>query len=264
VADPAQVERLEAVPDGERFGGEGGFGQLLDAELTGQVDQRERVATRRRDDLRCRRRIEDLRQGRPQQPDRRFGSETSETEFRYPRHLRRQTGIVAAGENNRGRLRFQSSGNERQHVQRLGIQQVRVVNRAHDRLYLARGCQHPQHAQPDQEPVRWRAVSHRCRHLQRLLMAARKQGQVRTQRDHQALQGGERDCGLSLVAIDPQLAHTGRTGQSGFQQRGLSYPWLAGHKQRTAAPISRVPKQTTDLSLLSIPPEQTPLYSHDC
>ena len=76
------------------------------------------------------------------------------------------------------RLRPQAAGHERQHLQRLGVQQVRVVDHAHDRLVPAGGGQESKHAQPDQEPVRGRAVGHAGGHPQRLLMALGQRGHV--------------------------------------------------------------------------------------
>jgi hypothetical protein len=136
VESAAQIERLEVVSDRERIVGEAGCGQLSRAELAGKVDQRQRVAAGRHGDLRRCRRVDGLGQRRHQQPDRRLGTEPGEVEGRDTCHLCLQAVRVAAGEHQRHRFGFEASGHERQYVQRLRIQQVSVVDGAHDRLDL--------------------------------------------------------------------------------------------------------------------------------
>ncbi len=77
---------------------------------------------------------------------------------------------VAAREQEHRRLRLEPACDERQHIQRLDIEQSGVVDDAQHRGVLASGSQQSQDTEPDQEAVRRRPFHNSCRHTQRLLL----------------------------------------------------------------------------------------------
>ena len=83
-----------------------------------------------------------------------------------------QARLVAAGEQQCGRLGLEPAGDEGQRLQRLGVEVVRVVDRADQRRLLAGGGDQREHAHPDEEAVRWRALCSPGGDPQRLLVGS--------------------------------------------------------------------------------------------
>ena len=134
-------------------------------------------------DLRRRRRVDGLGQRGQQQVDRRLRGETGDLQAGHSGQLRRHVRSLAAREHQGRRLGAEPAGDEGERVERLGVEQVGVVDRADHRGVLARRGEQAQHAQTDEEPVRRRTGGHPGSDRERLLVPLGQRGQVVAQRD---------------------------------------------------------------------------------
>jgi hypothetical protein len=97
--------------------------------------------------------------------------EPRQFQSRDPRELRSRFVGIAGTEQKRRRLGLQSARHKREHLARLRIQPVRVVDRADHRAPAARGREQAEHAQSDEELIRrWTVFASPC-HPQGLLLS---------------------------------------------------------------------------------------------
>ena len=248
--DLAQVERLQVPADGDRLVAEAGLGELGDGELVCQVDQGKRIAAGRRRDLHGDGGVELLGDRAAEQPHRSVRAEPADTQCRDAGQLGRVLGDLAPGEEQCCGLRLEPATHERQRVEGLTIQQVRIVDDRDDRDLLTNRAEQAQDAEPDHEPVGRRSHSLAGGDAQRLLEPLRELRQVRPQRRHQALDRRERHRRLGLVPVDRHHLHPRQIGSRGRQQRGLPDPGIARDRQRTAPTVAGVAQHCPDVAKL--------------
>ena len=106
--------------------------------------------------------------------------------------------------------------------------------------------QQAQHPQADQETVRRRAIGDARGDPERLPVPSGSEGSVSAERDHQALQGRERDRRLGLVAVDPEHLHARDACGRGSQQCCLADSRLTADQQRSATSVTCLSEQAAD------------------
>ncbi len=93
-------------------------------------------------------------------------------------------------------VRMQAAGNETEHLRRFGIQPVRVINNAQQRLGLSRPGKQRERRQSHQEPLRRRPCLLTESDPQRAPLRRRQLVQLRQARDQQLMQATERHADL--------------------------------------------------------------------
>ena len=147
---------------------------------------------------------------------------------------------LARGEDHGDRLGQQPPGRERQALHRGPVEPLRVIDQAGQRLVLRRGGQQAQHRQPDQEPIRRRALPHAERDRERVALRSRQLVQPAEHRHAQLVQPGERQLHLGLHPPGPDHPKPHRPAGRIVQQRRLPDPGLAAHDQHGAATPARL------------------------
>lgn len=241
--------------DGQRFVTETGLGELLDRQLCGQVDERERVPVGGGDHLGGDQWIDRAGQRPGEQPARRLlwqAGQGHRGDTRRPaRERRRRTG----GEQQCHRFRRQATPHEGEDVEGLRVQQVRVVDRAHHRGRPARRAQQTQHAEADQVAVGCRAGDLTGGDEQGLPVPVGYGVEVSTQRSDEPLYGGEGHRDLGLEPVDFEQLSAGQVAGGGLEQGRLTDPRVPEEEQGATSAVPPVAEQRADSSQFRIATE---------
>jgi hypothetical protein len=146
-------------------------GQLTRRQSPGQLQKRQRVPVRVRDDLLQDLLIQRSGQRRLQQRPRVTLGQACHGQLRQPRHVRARD---PGREHHAHRVGRQPPRGEPQRLRRGPVQPLLVIDHADQRPLSGRLRQQPQYGQAHQEPIRCRAVGQAQRSLQRLSLRSRK------------------------------------------------------------------------------------------
>ena len=258
--DLPQVTLFEQAAERQRFGQERVAVQVAVGQFLADLDERQRVAARLRDDP--------VRDRGPQpRPGRRrehgagvVGGQPGQAEFGQAAQAARGPRGLADGEDDGDGVGVQPPGHERERVSGFLIQAVRVVDQAQQRLAGGLPGEQPQRGQPDEEAVRWAAFRHAERHPQRGALGRGQQVEGGQQGAEQLVHGGEAELHLALDAVDPDDLHGGPGHRLGVIQQGrLAHARLAPEHQNAAHLLAGSRHDLIELPLLCVPPEQ-PLH----
>ena len=165
--DLAQVTLFEPAAERQWFGQERVAVQFAAGQFLANLDERQRVAARLRDDP-----VRD--RGAQPRPGRRrehgagvVGGQPGQAEFWQPAQAAREPRGLADGEDDGDRVGVQPPGHERERVSGFLIQAVCVVDQAQQRLAGGLPGEQPQRGQPGEKAVRRAAFRHAERHPQR-------------------------------------------------------------------------------------------------
>ena len=167
----------------------------------GELQQRQRVAARLRDDPVPHRLVQAATEHRGQQVSCVDIAEPFQHQFRQI-HQDRFGARLANREHERDRLGHQATGNKRQSLQRSPIEPLRIVEEADQRLSLSDLGQQAEGGQTDHETIRDIAFRQPERHAQRITLRDRESLKLVEHRTAELMQTGKRELHLRLDAPD--------------------------------------------------------------
>ena len=135
-----------------------------------------------------------------------------------------------------------------------GVEPVRVVDEAQQRLPLRRLGEQREHGERDEEPLVARAVGEAERAAQRARLRRRQPVGVAEDRPQQLVQAGVRDLRLGLDAAPAEHAHARRQAARLLEQRRLADTRLPAEDEDGAAGFPRAVQGLTDTGALSVSP----------
>jgi hypothetical protein len=133
---------LQVPPDRDGLLAEADAAQLVRRELSGKVDERQRIAPGGLQDRELGCGVDTRRQRPAQQRHAGLGVQPAQLQHRDATKSVHDTGLIARCEDQRGRHDREATRHERQHVLALRVQVVRVVDGAHQCGVGRRGRQH--------------------------------------------------------------------------------------------------------------------------
>jgi hypothetical protein len=172
------------------------------------------------------------------------------------RQSRECLGRLAGAEQHHHRLRLQPARHERQHLRRGSVQPLRVIDDTHERALLGRLRQQTKRRQPDEEPIRHRALAQPERGRQGIALRSRESLEILEQRHAELMQRreGKLHLGLDPGGADPP--HVRGRAHRMLQQRRFADPGLALQHEDPAAPNPRALEQPVDDGTLVSPTAQ--------
>ena len=109
---------------------------------------------------------------------------------------------------------------------------MRVLDEAQQRLLLRRGCEQPQGAGVDREPIGGRSTVQRERRAQRSRLRRGKGVEGAKQRPQELVQARTRELGLRLHAGGGEDEEPVGASAGGVEERRLADPRFAAHDER--------------------------------
>ena len=253
---PGQVQLLQPPPEPQRPAQRHRPRQLLRGQLAGQLHQRQRIPRHPGHHLGAHPPIYPGAGRRSQQLTRRPGRQPAEHQLRQPGQRRRLPLPLPDGEQHAHPVGVQAAGDESEHLHRHLIQPLRVIDQAQHRLPGRRVGQQRQRRQPDQEPVRWRAVHQPERRLQRLPLRPGQPIQPAQKRHQQLVQPGEPQPHLRLDPGHPGQLHVNSLPGRPLQQHRLADARLPPQHQRPTQPVPERRQHSLQCGSLRSPVQQ--------
>ena len=252
VVELAAERALDARARRQRRGQRLAAGELAGVEQRGDLDQRERVAAGRRDEL-LGDLVGDAGGALGQQRARRLRVERGDVH--PPQAGRRgvEALAVARGEDEDDALGADAPRGEEQRLERRGVEPVDVVDDGQQRLVLGGRAEQAEHGGGDGEAVVGDGLAEGQRPLQRRGLGGRDRVDEVEQRAQQVEQAGERDVALGLVAARAQDAEVGRRRDGGVEQRALADPGLAVDDEHRALALAGRLEDGLELALFAGP-----------
>jgi hypothetical protein len=256
-AGDAGAERLfHSRAHGRRAEDRLGTGQLVLAQRGRQLEQRERIAARRRHEAR-----QDVGRRHPVEPigEESVGVVVAERLQGELGDAGRREGPevpLAHGHDHGDRLSLESARGEHERLGRGTIQPLRVVDAAEQRTLLAGLGEQAEQAERDEEAVldalggQAEGTLHRGR-----LRRGQAVDQIETRAD-ELVHARERQLVLGLDADAAQHAHVGRLALGVLEQRGLADARLPAQDHDRTAFVARALKQRVQFALLSLSAHQ--------
>ena len=236
--------------------------QLSRRQPPGQLQQRQRITARLRDEPLPHPLIQRNPQRRAQQ---RARITITQTLDQQPRKSGELVARVTRHEDHRDRLRQQPPRHEHERLRRGLIKPLRVINHTHKRPLLGHLREQAQHRQPHQKPIRRVPRPQPERYPERVLLRGRKPLQPIQHRRAQLLQGRERELHLRLHTHRPHDPEPRRGPDRRLQQGRLADPSLPANHQHPALSPSHRRKQPLQRLALAAPAVQhlrRPLDDH--
>jgi hypothetical protein len=229
----AQEVLLEPLAQRKRFRQAGAAGELVGGVLGTEFHQRERVIAGVGQDA-----VNGLRGQGPasHRAEQLTGLGVGQAIHRDGRKLLEHllAGRLAYAGDEADAVGMQAAGDETEHLRRLGIQPVRVINDAQQRLCLSRPGKQRERRQSHQEPFRRRSCFLTESDPQRAPLRRRQLVQLRQARDQQLMQATERHADLRLDTGNAGNPQVRRRGDRVLEQRRLPDPRSAAQHQRSA------------------------------
>ena len=229
--------------------------QVRRGQRSRQLEDRQRVAARLRDEPVADALVEPARDDGREQGARVLLGEPSERQLRQADQLalvRR----LAHGEDDRHRLGQQPSRDEAQDLAGSGVEPLGVVDEAQQRALRGDLGQQAERGQGDQEAVGRGAGRQAQRDAQRGLLGLRERAEPTEHRRAELMQSRERQLHLGLDPGDPGDAEARRLPSAMVQQRRLADARLAADDQHCALPAADVLQQPVERLALAGSPQQ--------
>ena len=224
---------LEPLAQRKRLGQHGAAGQLVGRVLGTELHQRERVIAGVGQDAVDGLRVEGSARDRAEQLARLgVGQAVHRDRRKLLEHL--LGGRFADAGDEADAVRVQAAGDEAEHLRRFGIEPVRVIDDAQQRLFFGRPGKQRQRRQSHQEPLRRRPRFLAESDPQRAPLRRRQVVQLRQERDQQLVQAAELHADLRLDAGDAGNPQVRRCGDRVLEQRRLPDPGPSAQHQRAA------------------------------
>ena len=214
---------LEPLAQRKRLGQHGPAGELVGRVLGTKFHQRERVIAGVGQDAVDGLRVEDSASHRAEQL---AGLGVGQPVHRDRRKLLEHLlgGRFADAGDEADAVRVQAAGDEAEHLRRFGIEPVRVIDDAQQRLCLSRPGKHRERRQSHQEPLRRRPCFLAESNPQRAALRRRQIVQLRQARDQQLVQATELHADLRLHTGDAANPKIRRSFDGVMEQRRLADP----------------------------------------
>ena len=230
-------------------------GKLLDRQPTGQLQEREGVASRLSDDAIADPLVEPEHDARTQKRAGVAVPEPKDLKLREPTkipggHARRKEKSDWLGE--------EPPRNEGERLGRHLVQPLRVVDDAEERTLLGRPRKQRQDRQPDEESIRRRPCGPAERDLECAALWRREVLHGVEQRRTQLVQGRERELHLRLDTRGSEDPHVWCRVNGKVQQRCLSDPGLAMNEQRATLADAERGDDVIEQGALRTTPVQAP------
>jgi len=169
---------------------------------------------------------------------------------------RTSSGTARAPNTNATGSVLQAAGDEGQHLRRLAVEPLRVVDDTEDRP-LRRQLRHQaQPGQADQQPIRGRAGHEPEGDPQSVPLRLRQRVQPDQAGGAELVEGRERKLPLGLVAHRPQHLEPLGRADGVLQQRRLANARLTVDHECSAVAAARPDQQSVEHLALACPPEQ--------
>ena len=231
-------------------------GELRYRQSPRQLQQRERVATRLRNDAIADAVVEPKRDGRTQKRARVFVGEPEDLQVGEPPQIRRRD---AGGEQEPDRLCVKPPCHKRERPCRHLVQPLRVVDDTEQRTLLRGLREQGQERQPDEKPIRHWSVAQAERDLEGVTLWRRESLHGLEQRCAQLVQGRERELHLGFDARSAKRPHLRCRFHGVVQKRRLPDPGLAVKDERaTLAGADRGDHVVQQGALRSAPAQARP------
>ena len=229
--DTLEESVFDAARQPARFGKAESARELRRRQAAWELDQRERVSPRLGEDLRSHARVDQPGDRRGQQRLGGIVRQSLDHQFRQSRECIHLAGL-AQREHEAQPLGQQPARHEGERLRGHPVEPLRVVDDAHQRLFLGDVGQQAQDRQTDEETVRWRPCAQAERGRQCVSLRDRETPEPAEHRRAQCMQAGERELHLRLHAggvNDP--ATSGRGVGQVPQQRALADSRLTSQDQ---------------------------------
>ena len=214
------------------------------AEVTGVLDQRERMA-READDEPVHRDRRQLPGQSAQELAALRARQASDVDDHRARH---HAALLPRGEHQGDPRRLQPPGHEQEDLRRRLVDALRVVDDDEQPLALADGLEEAEDRRAHRQGTRGTSGAPRHAHLERLALHLGERGQPVRHGVHEVGQGREREVRLLLAAGDPHRPDRGPRGHA-LQQLGLPDPRLATHHRDPLRPARDEPVQRVELGV---------------
>lgn len=254
---------LEAAADRQWIRQEADAGELLRAQFPGQLGHRQRATLGLGDDPPCDLRIDRPVDDRAEQLDcdvlgQAFDGEHRET---LEGHMGLRGGSYRKEQ--RDAVGVQPAAEERERVERLAVEPLRIVDHADQRPVPRHFGKQRQRGEADQEPIRRWSGNEPEGRPQRVTLPTGKPVEAVHERDEEALERREPEVGLGFDARDPSNAHPGRGLDRVVEQRGLAHAGLTPEDENATAAPARRGKHAVDRSALLAPAQHAPEGTRD-
>ena len=224
---------LEPLAQRKRLGQHGAAGQLVGRVLGTEFHQRERVIAGVGQDAVDGLRVEGSASHRAEQLTRLgVGQAVHRDRRKLLEHL--LCGRFADAGDEADAVRVQAAGDEAEHLRRFGIEPVRVIDNAQQRLCFSRPGKQRERRQSHQEPLRRRPCFLAESNPQRAPLRRRQVVQLRQARDQQLVQATELHADLRLDTGDAANPKVRRCCDGVLEQRRLADPRPPAQHQRAA------------------------------
>jgi hypothetical protein len=228
-------------------------GQLRRGQPPGQLDQRERIPPRLRENPVAHRPVEHEPHRRAQQ---RTGVPVDEAVHLELRQMPKLLAGVSRREHETHGLGQDPASDEPEGQGRGAIEPLRVVDDAQQRTVLAHLGHEAEHREADEEGIRRRPTGQAEDDLQRIALWPRQPLEPIEQRGAELLQAGEGQLHLGLDPHRPGDGQVGRRLDEMLQQHRLPDPGLAPQDQRPALTPADGIDQVVEPGALVRPPEE--------
>jgi hypothetical protein len=246
--EPCDVALLDPSRERLRLEQPESAGQLRRGQPARELEQGQRVAARLGDDPVAHRRVKHESRRGVQELARLVGLEPPHFELRQ---VLERPDRLARREDDPDRLGQQAPRDERQRERRCLIQPLGVVDHAQQRASLAGVREDAQRGQPDEEPVRGRAIGEAEHDLERPPLRSRDPVQTIQERCAELVEAREAELHLRLDAGRPDDGEVRRRLNQVLQQRRLPDAGLAAQHQSAALAPPDVPDQPVQRAALA-------------
>ena len=241
----------------ERHGGvaDQGRRELLGGELRAEIAERQRIPAGVRDDIGDDRGIDVSIQRRTQNGRCRFGVEAGQREAWDARQGTEHAVVIAGGEDERDRLGRQPAGDETEHLERLAVQMVSVIDHADRRNVVARTSEDRQHPESDERTLGRSARSQAGGDEHRVSLGGWDVVDVASERTREPLHGPERERRLDLVSRDPHQTNVAEARECRLDEGRLADARVAVDEQCAARAVASTHDQRAESFKLVRAPE---------
>jgi hypothetical protein len=167
--------------------------QLRHRQASRQLEQRQRIPPRLRDDAVPHRLIQLDSHDRAEQ---RTGVAVDQAVHLQLRHIRQRLARLPLSEHDPDRFSHEATRDEGQRQRRRLIEPLRVIDHAQQRTHIGHFSEQAQHRQPNEKPIRGRSRSEPEHDLQRLTLRSREHREPIEHRSAEQVQAGVRQLHL--------------------------------------------------------------------
>ena len=221
-----------------------------------ELEQRQRVAGRPRDDVVAACGVDVAPVARAQQLARGLLRESLDAQLWHAGKRIRTCGVVADREQQHDALRVQTASREAERETGLAVEPRSIVQEHEDRLLLGGVGEQRERARADQEAVGLTLVGQTERAAHRARLRVGQMLDPLFERAQELVQRRVRQLGLGLDAGRTQDLEAIGARRRGGEQRGLADARLAAQQQRAAAALARGVEQPVEGRDLALAPDQ--------